>query len=218
MIPAVARPSAQLSAACSHGILGIGDTDAMDFTRLDDQIEHTLLKARRLFFSAGVGNASATDAIRKLWYMESIAPGEPITMIINSPGGSVDDGFAIWDQVNMITSPVCTIVTGMAASMGSILALCAPKGKRYSTPNARFMIHQPSMHGGVTGPATDIAIHAEEIVKMRERLIDLYAECTGKERKTIAKALDRDTWLSPTEALDFGLIDKVVETFADVTP
>ncbi len=189
----------------------------MDFNRLDDEIEHTLLKSRRLFFSAGVGTASATDAIRKLWYMESIAPGEPITLIINSPGGSVDAGFAIWDQVNMVTSPVQTVVTGMAASMGSVLALCAPKGKRFSTPNARFMIHQPSMPGGVTGPATDIAIHAEEIVKMRERLVDLYVECTGQNRDTVAKALDRDKWLSPEEALDFGLIDKVVKTFADVT-
>lgn len=188
----------------------------MDFTRLDDQIEFTLLNARRLFFSDSVGTASATDAIRKLWYMESIAPGEPITLIINSPGGSVDAGFAIWDQVNMISSPVRTLVTGMAASMGSVLALCAPKGKRYSTPNARFMIHQPSMPGGVQGPATDIAIHAEEIVKMREKLIDLYVDCTGQTRSVVSKALDRDKWLSPEEALGFGLVDTIVDSFASL--
>lgn len=190
----------------------------MDFNRLDDEIEHTLLyKSRRLFFSAGVGTASATDAIRKLWYMETIAPGEPITVVINSPGGSVDAGFAIWDQVKMISSPVATVVTGMAASMGSVLALCAPKGKRFSTPNARFMIHQPSMPGGVQGPATDIAIHAEEIVKMRERLVDLYVESTGQPRDAVAKALDRDKWMGPEEALDFGLIDKIVKTFDEVS-
>lgn len=189
----------------------------MDFTRLDDEIEHTLLKSRRLFFSEGVGAESATDAIRKLWYMETIAPGEPITLFINSPGGSVDAGFAIWDQINMISSPVATVVTGMAASMGSVLALCADKGKRFSTANARFMIHQPSIHGGIQGSASDIAIHAEEIVKMKEKLVDLYVERTGQERDVVSKALDRDKWMSPEEALDFGLIDKIVENFADVS-
>lgn len=189
----------------------------MDFTRLDDEIEFALLKARRLFFSAGVGTASATDAIRKLWYMELNAPGEPITIVINSPGGSVDAGFAIWDQIKMLKSPVSTVVTGMAASMGSVLALCAPKGKRFATTNARFMIHQPSMPGGISGPAADIAIHAEEIVKMREHLTDLYVEATGQDRDVVAKALDRDKWMSPSEALDFGLIDKIVDSFEAVT-
>ena len=189
----------------------------MDFTRLDDEIEHTLLKSRRLFFSDGVDGESATEAIRKLWYMETIAPGEPITLFINSPGGSVDAGFAIWDQLEMISSPVATVVTGMAASMGSVLALCADKGKRFSTPNARFMIHQPSIHGGIQGPATDIAIHAEEIVKMKEKLVTLYVERTGQEHDVIAKALDRDKWMSPEEALDFGLIDKIVTSLAEIT-
>ena len=188
----------------------------MEFENLEDEIEFTLLKARRLFFSTGVGTASANDAIRKLWYMELNAPGEPIIFVINSPGGSVDAGFAIWDQVKMLSSPVSTLVTGMAASMGSILSLCAPKGQRYSTPNARFMIHQPSMPHGIQGPATDIAIHAEEIVKTRERITDLYVECTGQERKKVAQALDRDKWLSPEEALDFGLIDKIVSSFDEV--
>ena len=188
----------------------------MDFTRLDDEIEYTLLKSRRLFFSGGVGTESATDAIRKLWYMELKAPGEPITLIINSPGGSVDAGLAVWDQVKLLTSPITTLVTGMAASMGSVLALCSPKGRRFATKNARFLIHQPSMPGGVYGPATDVAIHAEEIVKMRERLTDLYVEETGQKRDVVAKALDRDKWLSPAEALDFGLINKIVGSFEDL--
>ena len=185
----------------------------MDFNRLDDEIEFALLKARRLFFSAGVGTGSANEAIRKLWYMDITGPGEPITIVINSPGGSVDAGFAIWDQIKSMKSPVCTVVTGMAASMGSVLALCADKGKRYATPNARIMIHQPSMPGGVQGPAADIAIHAEEIVKMREKLVDLYTESTGQPREVIAKALDRDKWMSAQEALDFGLIDKIVDSY-----
>ncbi len=188
----------------------------MDFTRLDDEIEFALLKARRLFFSAGVGTGSANEAIRKLWYMDLTAPGEPITIVINSPGGSVDAGFAVWDQIKSMRSPVCTVVTGMAASMGSVLALCADKGKRYATPNARIMIHQPSIHGGVQGPATDIAIHAEEIVKMREKLVDMYTESTGQPREVIAKALDRDKWMSAQEALDFGLVDKIVESYENL--
>lgn len=185
------------------------------FTRLDDEIEYTLLQARRLFFSSGVGNDSAEDAIRKLWYMELTAPGKEIMFIINSPGGSVDAGYAIWDQIKMMSSPVATLVTGMAASMGSVLALCAPKGRRFATHNARFMIHQPSM-GGIQGPATDIAIYAEEIVKTRERIIDLYVESTGQPRDVVRDALDRDKWMSPEEALAFGLIDRVVDSYKDL--
>ncbi|MEE9383813.1 MAG: ATP-dependent Clp protease proteolytic subunit [Nannocystaceae bacterium] len=186
------------------------------FTRLDDEIEYKLLSARRLFFSDGVDRDSSTEMIKKLWYLELTAPGEPITFIINSPGGSVDAGFAIWDQVMMISSSVTTVVTGMAASMGSILALCAPKGRRFATPRSRFMIHQPSMPHGIQGPAVDIEIHAEEIVKTREKITDLYAEITGQDRGVVAKALDRDTWLSPEEAKEFGLIDRVVSSFDEL--
>lgn len=185
------------------------------FNRLDDEIEYTLLQARRLFFSAGVGNASAEEAIRKLWYMELKEPGKEITFIINSPGGSVDAGYAIWDQIKMISSPIATVVTGMAASMGSVLALCAPRGRRFATPNARFMIHQPSM-GGIQGPATDIAIYAEEIVKTRERITELYAEATGQPKEVVRDCLDRDKWMSPEEALAFGLIDRVVHSYRDL--
>jgi len=185
------------------------------FNRLDDEIEFTLLQARRLFFSGGVGAVSAEDIIRKLWYMELKAPGVGITFIINSPGGSVDAGYAIWDQVKMMSSPITTLVTGMAASMGSVLALCAPKGRRFATPNARFMIHQPSM-GGIQGPATDIAIYAEEIVKTRDRIVDLYVDATGQSSTVIRDALDRDKWMSPKEALAFGLIDRIVTNYKEL--
>ena len=184
----------------------------MDFNRLDDVIEFQLLKARRLLFPDSVSSGSATDVIRKLWYLELTGKGEPITLVINSPGGAVDAGFAVWDQCNMISAPVRTLVTGMAASMGTILALVAPKGQRFATKNARFMIHQPSM-GGVTGPASDIAITAEEILKTLEKLTDIYVEATGQSREVISKALNRDTWMSPEQALDFGLIDKIVDSF-----
>ena len=183
---------------------------------LEDEIERTLLQDRRLLFSDEVNQESATQAIRKLWYLELTAPGKGITLIINSPGGSVDAGFAIWDQIKMISSPVTTLVTGLAASMGSILSLCAAKGRRLATPNARIMIHQPSIHGAVRGPASDIEIHAREILRTRARIIDLYVEATGKDREAIAAAIERDTFLSADEAKEFGLIDRIVTSFKDL--
>src|SRR5579863_606505 len=113
------------------------------FSILEDKIDEVLLKSRRIFLSDAVTNDSAKEIIRKLWYLEASDPGKPILLVINSPGGSVDSGFAIWDQIKMITSPVTTLVTGLAASMGTILGLCAAPGRRLATPYARFMIHQP---------------------------------------------------------------------------
>jgi ATP-dependent Clp protease protease subunit len=184
---------------------------------LDDEIERTILQNRRVFFADEVNQESATEAIRKLWYLELTAPGKGITLIINSPGGSVDAGFAVWDQIKMISSPVTTLVTGLAASMGSILSLCGGKGRRLATPNARILIHQPSIHGGVRGQASDLEIHAREILKIRSRIIDLYVEATGKDRETIASAIERDTWLGADEAKEFGLIDRIVTNFKDIS-
>ena len=183
---------------------------------VNDEIERMLLQHRRMFFSTEVDQESASDAIRKLWYLELSAPGKPITLVINSPGGSVDAGFAIWDQIKMISSPVTTLVTGLAASMGSILSLCASKGRRLATPNARILIHQPSIHGAVRGPASDLEIHAREILKTRSRIIDLYVEASGKDREAIAAAIERDTFLSASEAKEFGLIDRVVRNFNEL--
>lgn len=191
-------------------------SEAKSAGSLQDEIERTLLQNRRLFFSEEVSPETASEAIRKIWYLELTQPGKPITMIIASPGGSVDAGFAVWDQIKMISSPVTTLVTGLAASMGSILSLCAPKGRRFATPNARILIHQPSIHGGVRGQASDLEIHAREILKLRARIISLYVEATGKDRDTIAQAIERDTWLSADEAKDFGLIDKVVTNYKDI--
>lgn len=187
-----------------------------EFKSLNDKIDSVILESRRIFFSEQVDNNSARDAIRKIWYLELTNPGKPIIFVINSPGGSIDAGFAVWDQVKMITSPVITLVTGLAASMGSVLSLCASSGKRYATPHARIMIHQPSISGPVTGQATDLSIHAKEIIKTKNQLIDLYVDYTGKKREEIEKALDRDKWLTATEALEFGLLDKIVTSFKDV--
>jgi ATP-dependent Clp protease, protease subunit len=183
---------------------------------LDDQIENSLLKARRLFFSGAVTSESAADAIRKIWYLEIEDPGKPILFVISSPGGSVDAGLAIWDQVKLISSPVTTLVTGLAASMGSILSLCAEKGRRFATPHSRIMIHQPSIGGVIQGQATDLEIQAKEIKKTKDLLIDIYTEATGKDYKAIDKALDRDSWMSAQEALDFNLLDGIIENLKDL--
>lgn len=185
------------------------------YSKIDDTIENALLDARRIFLSDAVDSDSAAEIIRKLWYLELKDPGKPILFVINSPGGSVDSGFAIWDQVKMITSPVITLVTGLAASMGSILSLCAAPKKRFATPNARIMIHQPMLGGVIQGQATDLEIQAKEILKTKEGLINLYVKATGKDFATIERAIDRDTWMSAQEALEFGLLDGIVNSYAD---
>jgi len=183
---------------------------------VQDRIDDALLKSRRIFFSDAVDDKSANEAIRKLWYLEMQDPGKPILLVINSPGGAVDCGFAIWDQVKMITSPVTTLVTGLAASMGSILSLCASPGRRFATKHARIMIHQPRIMGLIQGQATDLEIQAREILKTRQLIVNVYMEATGKDQATIERAIDRDTWMSASEALAYGLLDKVVESYADI--
>lgn len=183
---------------------------------VDDEMERAFLESRRVFFSEGVDSESATEVIRKLWYLELKDPGAPITFVIFSPGGSIDAGFAVWDQVKMISSPVTTLVTGLAASMGSILSLCAAPGRRFATPNARILIHQPSIHGVVHGPAADLEIQAKEIIRTRSRIVELYCNATGQPKDVIERAIDRDRWFTPEEAMDFGLLDKIVSSFSDL--
>jgi ATP-dependent Clp protease protease subunit len=175
-----------------------------------DKIEQSILEKRRVFLSDAVDADSAKEIIRKLWYLDHIAPGKPILFVINSPGGSVDAGFAIWDQIKMMSSPIVTLVTGLAASMGSLLSLVADKGKRLATPYARIMIHQPLISGVIRGQATDLDIQAKEMLKTRGILVDIYAQATGKDRTAIEKAINRDNWMTVEEAKDFGLLDKIV--------
>jgi ATP-dependent Clp protease protease subunit len=183
---------------------------------MNDRIDVALLEKRRIFLSDAVDSDSAKDIIRKLWYLETTAPGKPILFVINSPGGSIDSGFAIWDQIKMISSPVVTLVTGLAASMGSLLSLVAGPGKRLATPNARIMIHQPLIGGVIRGQATDLEIQAKEMLKTRAVIVDVYAEATGKDKKQIEKAIDRDNWMTSQEALEFGLLDHIVSSMKDV--
>jgi ATP-dependent Clp protease protease subunit len=185
-------------------------------SKVDQMIDMMLLKQRRVFFSSPVDDQSALDTIRKLWFLEAQEPGKPILLVINSPGGSVDSGFAVWDQIKMMKSPVTTLVTGLAASMGSILSLVAGKGKRFATPHSRIMIHQPSIHGIIRGQATDLEIQAKEILKTRNLIINVYVEATGRKFEDLEKALDRDTWMNAQEAKDYGLIDKIVRSYEEI--
>jgi len=190
--------------------------DNAPFVKIEDRIDAAILEARRVFISNQIDNQTAGEVIRKLWYLELSNPGSPILLVINSPGGSVDDGFAIWDQCKMIRSPVSTLITGLAASMGSIISLCADKGKRFATPQSRIMIHQPMISGIIQGQATDLDIQAKEIVKTREKIVNIYSESTGKDFDTINRAIDRDTWMTAEEAKDYGLLDKIVENYDQV--
>lgn len=184
--------------------------------KIEDRIDIAILEARRIFLSDAIDNDSAQAVIRKLWYLELIGQGKPILLIINSPGGSVDSGFAIWDQIKLLKSPVTTLVCGLAASMGSVLSLAASPKRRFATQNSRIMIHQPLIGGVIRGQATDLEIHAKEILKTRDSLTKIYVEHTGKDYETIEKAIDRDTWLSAQEALEFGLLDGIVNNIDDL--
>ena len=191
-------------------------TEIKKASEYENKIDDLLFRKRRVLFSSQVDDKTASDAIRKLWYLDDLDSTKPILLVINSPGGSVHSGFAIWDQITMIDAPVYTLISGLAASMGSILSLSGVKGKRFATPFSRIMIHQPLISGVIQGQATDLEIQAKEIIKTREQLIDLYVQQTGQERKRIEKALDRDTWLSAQEAKDFGLIDHIVSSYKDI--
>ena len=179
------------------------------------EVHRLLLKSRRIFLCSAVDEHSSEEIISKLWYLDLKEPGKRILFVINSPGGSVDAGFAIWDQVKMLRSPVTTLVTGLAASMGSVLSLCAEAGRRFSTPHARIMVHQPLIGGVMRGAATDLDIQAKEMLKTRERLSKLYQEKTGKTPEEIERAMDRDSWFSAQEALAYGLLDKIVTSFSE---
>jgi ATP-dependent Clp protease protease subunit len=167
-----------------------------------------LLKERIIFLVGPVNDAVASLVCAQLLFLESENPNKDIAFYINSPGGVVSSGLAIYDTMQYIRAPVSTVCMGMAASMGSLLLAAGASGKRFSLPNARIMIHQPS--GGAQGQATDIEIHAREILATRARLNEIYVKHTGQPLEVISTALERDKFLSPAEAKDFGLIDEVV--------
>jgi ATP-dependent Clp protease, protease subunit len=168
-----------------------------------------LLRERIVFLVGPVNDATANLVVAQLLFLESENPDKDIFLYINSPGGSVSSGLSIFDTMQFIKPDVSTLCMGMAASMGSFLLMAGAKGKRFALPNARVMIHQPS--GGAQGQATDIEIQAREIVKTREQLNRIYADRTGQSMERIAADMERDYWMSPTEARDYGLIDQVID-------
>ncbi|MBX3642904.1 MAG: ATP-dependent Clp endopeptidase proteolytic subunit ClpP [Rubrivivax sp.] len=168
-----------------------------------------LLRERVIFLVGPVNDQTANLVVAQLLFLESENPDKDISLYINSPGGSVSAGLSIFDTMQFIKPDVSTLCMGMAASMGSFLLMAGAKGKRFALPNSRVMIHQPS--GGAQGQATDIEIQAREILKTREQLNRIYAERTGQPLERIAADMERDRWMSPAEALDYGLIDKVLE-------
>jgi ATP-dependent Clp protease protease subunit len=171
-----------------------------------------LLKERVIFMVGPVNDQMANLIVAQLLFLESENPDKDISLYINSPGGSVSAGLAIFDTMNFIKPDVSTLCTGMAASMGAFLLAAGAKGKRFSLPNSRIMIHQPS--GGSQGQASDIEIQAKEILYLRERLNKILAERTGKTEEQIHKDTDRDRFMSGDEAADYGLIDKVLTSRA----
>ncbi len=167
-----------------------------------------LLKERIIFLTGEVHDQVASLICAQLLFLEAENPKKEISFYINSPGGVVTSGMAIFDTMNYIKCPVSTLCIGQAASMGSLLLCSGEKGKRFILPNARVMIHQPS--GGYRGQATDIEIHAKEILSLRARLNDIYVKNTGQTLDVIEKAMERDNFMAPEEALKFGLVDAVV--------
>ena len=167
-----------------------------------------LLKERIIFLVGPVHDAVASLICAQLLYLESENPTKDIALYINSPGGVVSSGLSIYDTIQYIRPDVSTVCIGQAASMGSLLLAAGAAKKRYSLPNSRIMIHQPS--GGFQGQASDIEIHAREIIKLRERLNEIYVKHTGQSIKIIEEGMDRDNFMSPEDALKFGLIDDVV--------
>ena len=169
-----------------------------------------LLKERIIFVTGPVEDYMASVIIAQLLFLEAENPKKEVSMYINSPGGVVSSGLAIYDTMQYIKPEVSTLCIGQAASMGSLLLAAGAPNKRFSLPNSRIMVHQPS--GGFQGQASDIERHAQEILSLRSRLNDIYVKHTGQSLKSIEKALDRDTFMTANDSKEFGIIDKVVDS------
>ena len=172
-----------------------------------------LLKERIIFITGGIDDGVATSVTAQLLFLESENPKKEVYMYINSPGGYVTAGLAIYDTMQYVRCPVATVCIGQAASMGSLLLASGEAGMRMVLPNARVMVHQPS--GGYRGVATDIERHAEEIVDLKRRLNEIYVKHTGQKYDAIEQKLDRDTFMNAAQAQEFGIVDKVYEPRSD---
>ena len=174
-------------------------------------VQKKFLEQRKLFLWGAVTDETAKDITEKLLYLEAISPGKEITFYINSPGGSITAGMAVYDTMQLVTSPITVVVTGMAASMGSILLSGARKGRRLLYPHSRVLIHQPLISGRMIGPASDINIQAKEMEKLRAELNQILANASGQPIETINRDTDRDFYLNAKEAIAYGLADRIVD-------
>ena len=177
-------------------------------------VVRSLIKARTILISDPIDHKLTTRVIAQLLLMDSDDPEKPITILINSPGGSADDGFAIYDLIRFIRPPVRIVSVGLSASAATVIMLAAEKGNRFALPNARIMIHKPSMR--MVGTAEDVKRTAEQILILRERINELYAQETGQPLDKVVEDTDRDYWMSAQEAVKYGLISKVVTHFNDL--
>lgn len=177
----------------------------------NSKIQESFLEQRKIFLWGEVSDKSARDITEKFLYLESIDPGKPITFYINTPGGSITAGMAIYDTMQLISSPITVVVTGMAASMGSILLCGADKGKRVLYPHSRVLIHQPLISGQMVAVAVDIHIQAKEMEKLRDELNTILAEASGQAIEQIQKDTDRDFYMTAQEAIDYGLADRICD-------
>ncbi|MFM9090751.1 MAG: ClpP family protease [Verrucomicrobiota bacterium] len=174
-------------------------------------MQRKFLEQRKIFLWGAVTDETAKDLTEKLLYLEATAPGKDITFYINTPGGSITAGMAVYDTIQLISSPVTVVVTGMAASMGSILLSAAPKGRRLLYPHSRVLIHQPLISGRMIGPASDINIPAQEMEKLRAELNQILANASGQPLERINRDTDRDFYLTAREAIEYGLADRIVD-------
>lgn len=179
------------------------------------QIEKELFEARVVLISTPVDSKLAHVVNSKLLALERYNPKDPIYLFINSPGGEIHSGFAIFDCARFVKPPVVTVVTGLAASMGSIITLCAKPEYRFAFPNSKILVHQPSI-SGMAGSVSDIEIHAKDLLETKTRIIDLYVKECGRNPDEVKKALDRDNWMSAEQAVKWGHISKIVETRDDL--
>ena len=170
------------------------------------------LEQRKVFLWTDVNDDSARDVIEKLLYLDAEDSSKEITFYMNTPGGSITSGMAIYDTIKLLKSPVKVVVTGMAASMGSILLCAAAKGRRFLYPHARVMIHQPLIMGRIVAPAVDINIQAQEMEKLRDELNGILAEASGQPLERVQKDTDRDFYMTAKEAVAYGLADGIIET------
>ena len=180
-----------------------------------DAMTQAFLDTRAIVISDAVDSKLADRVMKQILLLEQLDPKKEITLYINSPGGEISSGFAIFDLLQFVDCPITTIVSGLAASMGSVLSMVGDKGRKFAMANAKIMVHQPLLQGA-QGNITDLEIHTDQILKTRTKLAGMYAELTGKTVKQILKDMERDNWMTAEEAVKYGLIDKIITSRKDL--